>query len=48
MIEYYDEVSNSPWNVKKLDKFEIEPSLGYKSIYHMLIDFYNKKINCIN
>ena len=43
MIEYYDEVSNSPWNVKKLDKFEIEPSLGYKSIYHMLIDFYNKK-----
>ena len=32
MIEYYDEVSNSPWNVKKLDKFEIEPSLGYKSI----------------
>ena len=43
MIEYYDEVRNSPWNVKKLDKFEIEPSLGYKSIYHMLIDFYNKK-----
>lgn len=42
-IEYYDEVINSPWNVKMVHKFELDRSLGFSSIYHMLIDFYNKK-----
>lgn len=42
-IEYYDEVTNSPWNVRMVSKFQIDPSLGFDSIYHMLIDFYNKK-----
>lgn len=42
-IEYYDEVINSPWNVRMVHKFQIDQSLGFNSIYHMLIDFYNKK-----
>ena len=42
-IEYYEEIINSSWNVRLLHKVEIEPSLGYNSIFHMLIDFYNKK-----
>lgn len=42
-IEYYEEIINSPWNVRMLHKFEINPSLGYNSIFHMLIDFYDKK-----
>ena len=42
-IEYYDEAINSPWNVRMLHKLQIDQSLGFNSIYHMLIDFYNKK-----
>lgn len=42
-IEYYDEVINSPWSARMVHKFQIDPSLGFNSIYHMLIDFYNKK-----
>lgn len=42
-IEYYDEVINSPWSVRIVHKFQIDQSSGFHSIYHMLIDFYNKK-----
>lgn len=42
-IEYYDEIIHSPWNVRMLHKFQLDPALGFNSIFHMLIDFYNKK-----
>lgn len=42
-IEYYDEIIHSPWNVRMIHKIELDPSLGFNSIFHMLIDFYNKK-----
>ncbi len=42
-IEYYDEIIHSPWNVRMIDKIELDPSLGFNSIFHMLIAFYLKK-----
>ncbi|PHO09610.1 hypothetical protein CPG37_08910 [Malaciobacter canalis] len=42
-IEYYDEIVNSSWSVRMVHKFEIEPSLGFNSIYHKIIDYYQKK-----
>ena len=42
-IEYYDEIIHSPWNVRMLHKFQLDPALGFNTIFHMLIDFYNKK-----
>lgn len=44
-IYYYNEIVNSPWSVRTIDKFQIDPSCGYQSIYHMLIDYYNTKNN---
>lgn len=42
-IEYYDEIIHSPWNVRMLHKFQLDPSLGFNSIFHMLIVFYLTK-----
>jgi hypothetical protein len=43
MIKTYQEIVNSPWSVRKLFKFELDPALGYETIFHILIDFYNNK-----
>ena len=40
MIEYYDEVSNSPWNVRMLHKFE---SNSDENIFYKLAKFYFEK-----
>ncbi|MDD2382917.1 MAG: hypothetical protein PHN18_01865 [Sulfurospirillaceae bacterium] len=42
-IEYYDEIIHSPWNVRMLHKFQLDPTLGFNSIFHMLIAFYLQK-----
>jgi len=42
-IEYYDEIIHSPWNVRMLHKFQLDPTLGFNSIFHMLVAFYLKK-----
>lgn len=41
MIENYDEIYKSKWNVRKL--YKIESSLGFENIFYKLIDFYNEK-----
>ena len=40
MIEYYDEVSNSPWNVRMLHKFESDSD---ENIFYELAKFYLEK-----
>ncbi|OCL90719.1 hypothetical protein [Arcobacter porcinus] len=40
MIEYYDEVSNSPWNVRMLHKFESDSD---ENIFYLLAKFYLEK-----
>ena len=40
MIEYYDEVTNSPWNVRMLHKFE---SNSDENIFYELAKFYFEK-----
>ncbi|MGJ0495240.1 hypothetical protein [Aliarcobacter cryaerophilus] len=40
MIEYYDEVSNSPWNVRMLHKFEANSN---ENIFYKLAKFYLDK-----
>lgn len=42
-IACYDEVTSSPWSVRMVHKFQIDPSLGFNSIYHMLLNFYGEK-----
>ena len=37
MIEYYDEVTNSPWNVRMLHKFESDSD---ENIFYQLAKFY--------
>ena len=40
MIEYYDEVTNSPWNVRMLHKFESDSD---ENIFYLLAKFYFEK-----
>lgn len=42
-IKQYNEICDSQWSVRMLHKFDLNPSLGYASVFHMLIDFYFMK-----
>ncbi|MDD5399580.1 MAG: hypothetical protein PHQ93_00120 [Sulfurimonas sp.] len=42
-IKYYDEIRSSSWSVRLLHKFKLDHKLGFKSIFHLVIDFYYKR-----
>jgi hypothetical protein len=42
-IKLYEEITNSPWSVRTLDKFILNSTDEYENILDMLIDFYYKK-----
>lgn len=42
-IKIYDEIANSPWSVRTLDKFILTPTSRFESALHQLIVFYHEK-----